>query len=55
MLVGPDDGGINHCVFVVCLSAQDSKDFLPDTRTTPTHVPQMHDAKVAKPLGQITP
>ena len=53
--MGANDGGVNHGVLVVCLSAQGSENFVPDARPAPAHVPQMHDAEVSEALGQITP
>lgn len=53
--MGANDGGINHGVLVVRLSAESSEDFVPNARSAPAHVSQMHDAEVSEALRQITP
>lgn len=53
--MGANNGGVNHGVLVICLSAQGSEDFVPNARSAPAHMPQMHDAEVSEALRQITP
>lgn len=53
--MGTHDGRINHGVFVVGLCTEECKDFEPNARATPTHMPQMYDAEVAKAFRQVSP
>ena len=52
MLVGLDDGRVNHEVFTVRILRQNFEDALPDIGSAPTRVAQMHHLKVAMALGK---
>ncbi|WHZ28858.1 MAG: hypothetical protein OJF51_003656 [Nitrospira sp.] len=55
MLMGPDDGGIDHRVFVVGLLRQMSEHLLPNATFSPPSVTAVNVLPVAKPLRQIAP
>lgn len=55
MLVGTDDGEINHGVFVVMIFGKTFEHLLPDAAFAPTHVPRVDDQEIHEPLRKIQP
>ena len=55
VLVGAHDGRIDHRVLVVRILRQGLEHPLPYAAATPARVARMHDAEIAKALGQIPP
>lgn len=51
----PDDGAIDHRVFVVGILCQGFEHALPDPGRTPAGVAQMDDSEIAETFGEIPP
>jgi hypothetical protein len=55
MLVGADDCGIDHRVFIVEILSQTLKHPLPDAASTPACMACVDHAEISEPLRQIPP
>jgi hypothetical protein len=55
VLVGSNDGAVNHGVFVVRILRQNLENPLPHASPAPARVAGMHHAEVTKALRQVTP
>jgi len=55
VLVRSHDGRVDHGVLVVRVLGQGLENTLPHTAAAPSHMAQMHDAKIAEALGQVAP
>jgi hypothetical protein len=55
VLVGPDDGAVDHRVFVVGIGGQMLEDLLPDPALGPAAEPAMGVLPIAESLRQIAP
>ena len=55
MLMGSDDGGVDHRVFVVRIVSQRLEKTLPYAVLRPPREPRVNGLPVAEPLGQIAP
>ena len=55
MLMGSDDGGVDHGVFVVRIVSQRLEKTLPNTALRPPREPRVNGLPVAETLGQIAP
>ena len=55
MLMGSDNGGINHCVFIVGVTCQSFEKILPNTVLRPPRKAAVGILPVAKALWQIPP
>lgn len=55
MLMGPDNCGVDHGVFVIGILGQTVENLLPDTAFSPAPVAAMNVFPVAKPFRQIPP
>jgi hypothetical protein len=55
MLMGANDSGINHLIFVIGVCAEHLKYLLPNAFLRPATESRMDDPKVTEALRQITP
>ena len=55
VLVGSDDGRVDHGVLVVRIPGQHLQDAPPHAPFAPARVAQMHHPEVPETLGQVTP
>jgi len=55
MLMGPNDGCVDHRVFVVRILAQMLQNLLPHAALRPARKPRMHHAEVPEPLRKVSP
>lgn len=55
VLMRPDDGAVDHRVFVVGILGQGLEHLLPHAGAAPAAMAQVNHPKVAEALGQVSP
>lgn len=55
VLVGTDDGGVDHRIFIVGILGQTLEHSLPDAASTPARMARVDHSEISEPLRQITP